>query len=116
MGGAFPPVHLPRPAPAGKSVLPQVAPAQGGARAVEAKEPDWGAPPGAQLGRRGTQAAVFGMTAGAVSADENRLPIARCAGLENRGGFLIVDGDAPLHRLTYTGSPGCAPPRQGGVR
>src|SRR2546425_127914 len=49
------------------------------------------------------------MTAGAVSADENRLRVAR-AGLENRGGLLLVDGDTPLHRLTYTGSPGCAPP------
>src|SRR5437879_13579935 len=39
------------------------------------------------------------MTAGAVSADENRLPVAR-AGLENRGGLLVVDGDTPLHRLT----------------
>src|SRR2546422_6088370 len=47
------------------------------------------------------------MTAGAVSADENRLRIAR-AGLKNRGGLLLVDGDTPLHRLTHTGSTGCA--------
>src|SRR2546425_128568 len=39
------------------------------------------------------------MTAGAVSADENRLHVAH-ARLENRGGFLVVDGDTPLHRLT----------------
>src|SRR6266851_3081341 len=77
---------------------------------VEEVESDEAETPGAQHCRQANHAAVFPMTAGAVSADENRPPSPRRAGLENRGGFLLVDGDTPLHRLTYTGSPGCAPP------
>src|SRR2546426_1015930 len=46
-----------------------------------------------------TMAAVCEMPAGAVRAAENRLRVAH-ARLENRGGFLIIDGDTPLHRLT----------------
>src|SRR5207302_7932766 len=73
---------------------------------VEEVEPDEVKTSGAQHCRHANHAAVFPMTAGAVSADENRLRIGRCAGLENRGGLLLVDLDTPLRRLTHAGVRG----------
>src|SRR5712692_2971196 len=71
---------------------------------VEEVESDEVEASGTQRCRQANHAAVFPMTAGTVSADENRLPVPRRAGLENRGGFLLIDCNTPANTWFHVAS------------